>query len=81
MEHIMLAKTIEELEEIKKECKTMVTKRALLSAGTSAIPVPGVDVTADLAILMELIPAINRRFGLTRDQIDEYNPATKELIY
>lgn len=59
----------------------MVTKRASLSAGTSAIPTPGVDIAADVAIMLELIPAINRRFGLDPEQIEGYSPATKQIIY
>ena len=59
----------------------MVTKRASISAGTSAIPALGVDIAADVAILLELIPAINRKFGLSNEQIDSYSPATKQLIY
>ncbi len=77
----MIPKTRKELEEIRTECYSMVTKRASVSAGTSAIPTPGVDIAADVAILLELIPAINRKFGLSSDQIESYDPAVKQIIY
>ncbi|WP_233170279.1 hypothetical protein [Aquitalea sp. ASV15] len=73
--------TIAELDRLREESKSMVTKRATLSAGTSAIPTPGVDVAADVAILLELIPAINRKFGLTSEQIEGYDPAVKQIIF
>lgn len=77
----MIPKDSRELEKIRAECYSMVTKRASVSAGTSAIPTPGVDIAADVAILMELVPAINRRFGLSSDQIEGYDPAIKQIIY
>ncbi|WP_423679088.1 hypothetical protein [Undibacterium sp. WLHG33] len=77
----MLPKTTAELDQLREECKSMVTKRATLSAGTSAIPTPGVDIAADIAILLELIPAINRKFGLSSEQIEGYDPVVKQMIY
>lgn len=77
----MLANSLSQLEAIKEECYSMVTKRASISAGTSAIPTPGVDIAADVAIMLELIPAINHRFGLDSNQIEGYSPATKQIIY
>ncbi len=77
----MIPKNKQDLELVRDECYSMVTKRASISAGTSAIPTPGVDIAADVAILMELIPAINRKFGVSSDQIDGYDPALKQLIY
>ncbi|SFN45004.1 hypothetical protein SAMN05660284_01519 [Formivibrio citricus] len=70
-----------ELDKVRDECYSMVTKRASISAGTSAIPTPGIDIAADIAILMELIPAINRQFGLSNEQIEGYDPAVKQVIY
>ena len=77
----MIPSSLTELGMIRDECYSMVTKRSGISAATSAIPVLGVDVAADVAILMELIPAINRRFGLSGEQIDGYDAATKQMIY
>jgi len=77
----LIPKSQAKLDEVRDDCYSMVTKRASLSAGASAIPTPGVDIAADVAILMELIPAINRKFGLSPDQIDSYDPAVKQLIY
>jgi hypothetical protein len=59
----------------------MVTKRALASAGAVLVPLPGLDLAADVALLTELIPAINREFGLTPDQIEQLSPRAKALLY
>ncbi len=76
----MFSRTIEELDRIKKECKSMVIKRATASAAAAAVPVPGVDIGADVAIMLELLPAINRRFGLSPEQIEQLDSAIKGKI-
>ena len=47
----------------------------------SLIPIPGVDIAGDIGLLLELIPAINQKFGLTPGQIEELDPRHKVLIY
>jgi uncharacterized protein (DUF697 family) len=61
--------SLSEVEVVVKECKKMVTKRALASAGAGAIPVPGVDIVADVSMLLELIPSITRKFGLEEEDL------------
>lgn len=77
----LIANQLAELNAIKEECYSMVTKRASISATASAIPTPGTDIAADIAIMLELIPAINRKFGLAKEQIEAYNTNKKILIY
>jgi uncharacterized protein (DUF697 family) len=77
----VLPKSIEDVESIRASCKTMVKKRALASSGAVLVPVPGVDIAADVAMLLELLPSINRKFGLTPEQIDELDPQLKSLLY
>lgn len=72
--------SIEELNRVRDECKSMVTKRSLASAAAAAVPVPAADVGADIAILAELLPAINRRFGLTPEQVDTLDPQLKAKL-
>lgn len=76
----MLPKSIEELEKIRTSCRTMVKKRAAASGGVVLVPVPGADIAADVGILMELLPAINRKFGLTPEQISELDTKHKALV-
>lgn len=72
---------IEELETIKKECTRMSNKRALLSAAASVVPVPFTDIATDVVLLKQIIPRISEKFGLSKEQIDEYNPQLAIFIY
>jgi hypothetical protein len=76
----MLPENIEELNRIRDECRRMVTQRAGLSGGAAIVPVPGVDVAADIGLLLTLLPDINRRFGLAPEQINQYDPQVKMFI-
>lgn len=76
----MIPKNLSELNRIKEECKSMVNKRASASAAAAVIPVPGADIGADVAIMMELLPAINKKFGLSPEQIDQLDAAVKGRI-
>ncbi len=76
----MLPSTIEELDSVKKECLRMSHKRAFLSAAASVVPLPLTDVAADV-LLKRVMPKINEKFGLSKEQIDEYNPQVAILIY
>ncbi|MGG4216926.1 hypothetical protein ABEW32_01710 [Paenibacillus jamilae] len=77
----MTFRTIEELEQIRKECKSMVTKRAAASGGAVLVPIPGADVLADVGILMQLLPAINEKFGLSEKQLEGLDAETKSMVY
>lgn len=76
-----LARSIAELETIRASCRALVRRRALVSGGMTLIPLPGLDVAGDVGILLELIPSINRKFGLTPEQIDELDARHQVLIY
>ncbi|MGH8699449.1 MAG: hypothetical protein ACREVS_23390, partial [Burkholderiales bacterium] len=80
-ELVRLPRNPAELDAIVTRCREMVTKRALASAGAVLVPLPGLDLAADVALLTELIPAINREFGLTPDQIERLSPRAKALLY
>jgi hypothetical protein len=80
-EVIRLPRSHAELDEVVRRCRGMVTRRALASAGAVLVPLPGVDLAADIALLTQLIPAVNREFGLTPGQIDELSPRMKVLVY
>jgi hypothetical protein len=45
------------------------------------MPVPGVDWVTDVAVLMQLIPAINQAFGLTPEQIERLAPDRRVVVY
>jgi len=77
----MIPKNLSEIEEIRKECKWMVAKRAVVSGAANLVPLPGVDIAVDIGLLMKLLPAINQKFGLSPEQIDELDPQVRIMIY
>ena len=72
--------TLQELDKTREECHKLISRRALLSAAAAVVPIPGVDVGADVAILMKVIPIINARFGLTANDVDALSPELKKLV-
>jgi uncharacterized protein (DUF697 family) len=66
---------------LRRECRAMARRRALLGAVTSLIPIPGVDLATDLALLTRVIERINQHFGLSEAQIGQYSSQRQMLIY
>lgn len=70
----------QDLDRIREQSRKLVSRRSLISAGAAVVPIPGVDVGTDVAILMKLLPAINEKFGLTPSQIDELSPELQKIV-
>jgi uncharacterized protein (DUF697 family) len=70
-----------DLDQVRRECRALVKRRAALAASVSFIPLPGVDLITDVAVLLKLLPEINTRFGLDDAQIKTLSPARKALAY
>lgn len=64
---VMSRKT--DLDAVRDECRRLVRKRALVSAGVAVVPLPFLDVVVDARILMRLLPEISQRFGLAPERI------------
>lgn len=54
-----------DVEVLAAQCRQLVRRRALWSAASSFVPIPGIDFITDVAVLSRLIADINARFGLT----------------
>ncbi len=72
--------TIAELDRIRDECRTMVTKRSLVSAGAAVVPVPGADLVADVGLLSNLLPAISAKFELDEAQVRKLEPRLGQQV-
>lgn len=70
-----------ELDAVRRECRALVRKRALVSAGAAVLPVPFLDVMVDAGILMQLIPDISQRFGLEVERIEGMEPGQREKVW
>jgi uncharacterized protein (DUF697 family) len=78
---VMYPKSMKEIEDAKVECERMLSKRALASAAAGLSPIIGPDVAADMALLLDLLPRINRRFGFAPEQIESLDEKTKIVVY
>jgi hypothetical protein len=78
---ILVPSTAEEIDAVRKKCQTLVMRRAAISAGMAAVPIPGIDIATDIGMLASLINDINTEFGLTPVQIDRLQPRLRLLAY
>jgi uncharacterized protein (DUF697 family) len=70
-----------QIEDTRERCRRLVRRRAAISAGVSAVPIPGVDVLSDLTLFKKLVDDVNDAFGLTPEQIDRLQPNHKLIAY
>jgi uncharacterized protein (DUF697 family) len=78
---VVVPATPNDVEAVVRQCRRLVNKRALLAAGVAVVPIPGVDWVTDVAILLRLIPDINRAFGLTPEQVERLAPDRRLAVY
>ena len=80
-ELVLLPVSSEDIERVRERCRALVRKRAAISAGVAAIPLPGVDMVADLSSFATMVEDINRAFGLTPVQIERLQPHMRVAAY
>ena len=80
-EWVVVPGTPQDIEAVVAHCRRLVTKRALLAAGVAVVPIPGIDWATDVAVLLKVLPEINRAFGLTPEQIDRLAPDRRLVVY
>lgn len=78
---VVVPDTPGEIEAVARYCRRLVTRRALVAAGVAVVPIPGVDWITDVAVLVRLIPEINRAFGLTPEQVERLAPDRRLVVY
>lgn len=70
-----------DIEAVRERCRKLVRRRAMVSAGVAAVPIPGLDVVSDLRLFALLIDDINHEFGLTPQQIERMQPKFRLIAY
>ena len=80
-EWVVVPESAADIEAVVRQCRRLVTKRALLAAGVAVIPVPGLDWLTDVGVLMKVIPEINQHFGLTPEQIERLSPERRMAVF
>lgn len=73
--------TPKEIDAVRKKCRRLVMRRAAISAGVAAVPIPGLDIATDIRMLTRLIEDINAEFGLTPEQINRLQPKLRLVAY
>jgi uncharacterized protein (DUF697 family) len=77
----LVPSTRRDIDAVARQCRKLATRRALISAGASVVPLPGVDIVIDISVLMSMIEDINAAFGLTPEQIERLAPRRKLFAY
>lgn len=70
-----------EIEATRARCLALVRKRAAMSAAVAAVPVPGLDLLADITGFAALVDEVNAEFGLTQKQIERLHPRLRVIAY
>ncbi len=78
---VLVPETPGQIEEVSRQCRKLVNRRALVAAGVSMVPLPGVDWMTDVGVLLKVIPEINHAFGLTPQQIERLAPDRQVVVY
>jgi uncharacterized protein (DUF697 family) len=71
----------DEIARVREHCRRLVKKRAAISAGVAAVPLPGLDLLSDLANFALMVEEINKAFGLTPAQIERLQPKMRVIAY
>lgn len=78
---VLLPVASADIERVRERCRALVRKRAMISAGVAAVPLPGIDLVADLSSFASMVEDINHAFGLTPAQIDHLQPRMRVAAY
>ncbi len=78
---VLVPDTPAQVDEVVRQCRRLVNRRALMAAGVSVVPLPGLDWVTDVATLVKLIPEINEAFGLTPEQVERLSPDRRVVAY
>jgi uncharacterized protein (DUF697 family) len=70
-----------DIEAVARDCRRLVSRNAMMAAGVSMVPLPGLDRLTDVAVLVKLLPQINEAFGLSTEQIERLAPDRRLVVY
>jgi len=73
--------TPNQIEAVARECRRLVSKRALFAAGVAVVPIPGLDWATNVGVLVKLLPDINRKFGLSAEQVERLAPDRQLVVF
>ncbi|MCD8340383.1 MAG: hypothetical protein LUC43_09355 [Burkholderiales bacterium] len=74
-------RTPSEIRACIRKCKRMVTKQALVSAGASIVPIPGINVTIDVTVMASILNSVNNEFGLSPIELQSLSTTQRLQIF
>lgn len=77
----VLPSTPKQIEAVARECRRMVSRRALLAAGVAVVPIPAIDWATNVGVLLKVLPDINRAFGLSAEQVERLAPDRRIVVF
>jgi len=78
---VVVPSTPQQIDAVARQCRRLVTQRALLAAGVAVLPVPGLDWLTDVGLLVKLLPQISEAFGLSQEQVQRLAPERRVVVY
>lgn len=69
------------IDSTRARCVKLVKKRAAMSAAVAAVPVPGLDILADITGFVTLVEEVNAEFGLSEQQVARMHPKLRVIAY
>lgn len=78
---VLVPETVTQIADVTRYCRRLVNRRAMMAAGVSMVPLPGLDWMTDVGVLLKVIPDINRAFGLSPEQIERLAPDRQLVVY
>jgi uncharacterized protein (DUF697 family) len=70
-----------QIEAAARAARRLVSRRALLAAGVAVVPIPGIDWATNVGVLVQLLPDINRIFGLSAEQVARLAPDRRLVVF
>lgn len=72
--------SLAELDRVRDECRKLVTQRSMLSAGVSAMPLPGVDIFTDVANITTMLKKISSKFQVDHESVARMDPVVGDSL-
>jgi uncharacterized protein (DUF697 family) len=70
-----------QIEAAARAARRLVSRRALVAAGVAVVPIPGIDWATNVGVLVQLLPDINRIFGLSAEQVARLAPDRRLVVF
>jgi hypothetical protein len=64
----------------RQHCLAILKRRARISALTAAVPVPGLDLATDTAMLIEVLGTISSKYGLDPKHLEDFELEKQALF-